>query len=160
MASITRESNGRRTIQFVGADGKRRSIRLGKVSQRTAEAVKVRVEDLNTAAITGHAPSDETARWVAGLDCVLADKLAAVGLIPRQQAVTLGPFLDSYIGGRHDVKDRSRWNYGGARDNLVQYFGADRALRDVTEADAEGFQLWLKGRYAEATVSRRVKYAR
>ena len=34
MASITRESNGRRTIQFVCGDGKRRSIRLGKVSQR------------------------------------------------------------------------------------------------------------------------------
>ena len=46
MASISKEPNGRRTIQFVGADGKRRSIRLGKVSQRTAEMVKVKVEAL------------------------------------------------------------------------------------------------------------------
>jgi hypothetical protein len=30
MASITRESNGRKTIQFVGTDRKRHSLRLGK----------------------------------------------------------------------------------------------------------------------------------
>jgi hypothetical protein len=32
MASINLESNGRRTIQFVAKDGKRKSIRLGKVN--------------------------------------------------------------------------------------------------------------------------------
>ena len=46
MASITRQPNGRRTIQFVGPDGKRRSIRLGKVTQRTAEGIRVKVEAL------------------------------------------------------------------------------------------------------------------
>ncbi len=46
MASITRESNGRKTIQFVAGDGKRRSIRLGKTTVRNAEAVRVKVEDL------------------------------------------------------------------------------------------------------------------
>ena len=39
MASISKEPNGRRTIQFVAGDGKRRSIRLGKVSQREAEEI-------------------------------------------------------------------------------------------------------------------------
>jgi hypothetical protein len=37
----SRELNGRRTIQFVGGDGKRRSIHLGKCSQRLAEMVRV-----------------------------------------------------------------------------------------------------------------------
>lgn len=41
MASISKAPGGRRTIQFVAADGKRRSIRLGKVSQRDAEAALV-----------------------------------------------------------------------------------------------------------------------
>ena len=67
MASITREKNGRRTIQFVGPDGKRRSIRLGKVSQRTAETTRVKVEHLVEAAVTGYALDAETARWVATL---------------------------------------------------------------------------------------------
>ena len=99
MASITRQTNGRRMIQFVAADGKRRSIRLGKVSQRTAEAIKIKVEQLNTATIAGHTPDDETARWLAGLDQVLAKKLARAGLIvdSDRHTATLGPFLDQYI---------------------------------------------------------------
>jgi len=56
MASITREPNGRKTIQFTGPDCKRRSIRLGKVSQRHAETVKTRVEQL-AAAVSPAMPS-------------------------------------------------------------------------------------------------------
>ena len=62
MASIAQDGGGRRRIQFVAKDGKRRAIRLGKVSQRQAEAVKVKVEQLNVASITGHAVDEETAR--------------------------------------------------------------------------------------------------
>ena len=47
MASITRESNGRKTIQFVATDGKRRSIRLGKATMKTAQEVATKVEHLN-----------------------------------------------------------------------------------------------------------------
>jgi len=53
MASISKEPNGRRTIQFVGADGKRRSIRLGKVSKHTAQGIKVKVEALVEASFSG-----------------------------------------------------------------------------------------------------------
>jgi hypothetical protein len=55
MASISRQPNGRRTIQFMAPDGKRRSIRLGKVTQHMAETVKLRVELLVAAKLTGHA---------------------------------------------------------------------------------------------------------
>ena len=43
MASISRDKSGNRTIQVVCADGKRRSIRLGKMSQRVALEVKTKV---------------------------------------------------------------------------------------------------------------------
>jgi len=56
VASISRQKNGRRIIQFAGPDKRRRSIRLGKVSQRTAELVKTKVENLVSAVIAGHAP--------------------------------------------------------------------------------------------------------
>ncbi len=46
MASIARDKNGCRRNQFVAAGGKRLVIRLGKVSQRTAESTKYRVEQL------------------------------------------------------------------------------------------------------------------
>ena len=142
MASISREKNGWRTIQFVGPDKKRRSIRLGKVSQRVAEAVKVKFERLNAAAIAGHAPDDETTRWLAGLEQVLADKLAK-GLMPRRENVALKAFLDEYIAGRHDVKPSTIDLYDRVRKNLVDYFGADKGLRDINEGDADAWRLYL-----------------
>ena len=81
MASISKEQNGGRRIQFIGADGKRHTIRLGKVSQRYTEALKVKVEDLVSASITGHSPSDDTARWLASIDNHMQTKLASVGLL-------------------------------------------------------------------------------
>ncbi len=88
MASITRQGKGRRTIQFAGPDGRRRSIRLGKVSQRTAEAIKVRVERLATAWISGHPADDETIRWVAALDGLLHGRIAAAGLVAFHSGAT------------------------------------------------------------------------
>ena len=143
MASISKEPKGRKTIQFVGPDGKRRSIRLGKVSQRTAEAVKVRVEQLATAAISGHAVDDETARWVSKLDSVMSDKLARVGLVPKRADATLGAFLDSYATQRTDVGDSTQTVYGHTRRNLVEYFGPQKRLREITPGDADLWRLFL-----------------
>ena len=156
MASITTDkSAGRRIIQFVAADGKRRSIRLGKVSQRQAEAVKVKVEDLAAAVVTGHAPSRETAQWVANLDPVLHDKLAAVALVARRERATLAAFIDCYSAERMDVKQSTRTVYDRTRKHLVDHFGPDKPLRSFTPGDADAWRLELmrKG-LAENTIRR------
>ncbi len=140
MASISKASNGRKTIQFTAADNKRRSIRLGKMSMRAVEAVKVRVEHLVTASITGAAPDDQTARWLAGLDARLHDKLASAGLATRRERATLGPFIDGYIESRGDVKRATATVYGHTRRNLVAFFGADKPLRDITPGDADAWR--------------------
>ena len=80
MASISKDPKGNRSIQFVGNDRKRRTIRLGKCSQRQTEAVKVHVERLVHACITGHPVDSDTARWLVSIDAKLADRLAGVGL--------------------------------------------------------------------------------
>ncbi len=156
MASISRESNGRRIIQFVAGDGKRKSIRLGKVPQRAAEAVKVRVEHLVAASITAHAVDDETARWLAGLDDTLRDKLAAVSLVPEREAATLGAFLSRYIALRSDVKSSTVITYRNVERNLIAHFGADKSLREITPGDADEWRLSLiKQGLADNTVRRR-----
>jgi len=162
MASITREPNGRRTVQFVGADGRRRSVRLGKVPQRTAEAVKVKIEGLVTASITRQPVEDEVARWVAGLDLAMADKLAAVGLVPKREAAPLAAFLDAYIAGRTDVKGSTAIVYGHTRRCLVEYFGAAKPLQEITAGDADAWRLWLRDheRLADNTVRRRCGIAK
>jgi hypothetical protein len=46
MASIANDPGGKKRIQFVSPDGDRKAVRLGKVSQRAAEGVKYRVEQV------------------------------------------------------------------------------------------------------------------
>ena len=137
MASISREPGGRRTIQFVAGDGKRKSVRLGKVPQRVAEEIKVKVEHLNAALIVGCSPDNETVQWVRKLGDDLADKLAAVGLIPKRASAKLAEFLDAYITRRADVKPNTRRNLEAARNRLVEFFGTDRNLRDLSPGDAD-----------------------
>ena len=69
MASIGLDPGGLRRILFVAPDGTRKTIRLGKASQRTAEGIKIKVEALVVSAITGSPVDDEVARWVAGVPC-------------------------------------------------------------------------------------------
>jgi hypothetical protein len=116
MASISRESNGRKTIQFT-LHGKRETVRLGKCNVKQAEKVKTHIEHLVASVITQHPIDSETAKWVSGLESRLAEKLARVGLIPErleqsepgadEKPQTLRAFLDHYIGMRTDVKDRT-----------------------------------------------------
>jgi len=160
MASISREKNGRKTIQFVGPDKRRRSVRLGKVPEKMALAVKIKIEHLVAATVTGHALDDETGRWVARLEDGLADKLAAVGLIPKRQSSFLGDFLDSYIASRIDIKPNTRRNYERTQRNLIDYFGRERRLRDITAGDADDWRRHLLGSLSDATASRRTKRAK
>jgi integrase len=157
MATIGQDENGRRRILFVGSDGKRRTLRLGKTTQKAAEAVKLKVERLNGAAITGQPVDDETARWLSKLDSKLLDKLAAVGLIVKREVAALGEFIDSYLAGRSDVKRSTQLVLGHVRRCLVDYFGAKKLLRDITPGDAEDWRRWLKSsqKLSEATIRRR-----
>jgi len=136
MASISRTTNDKgqtlRTVQFRGLDGKRRSIRH-------------KVALLETYARHDRAPDRDTAAWLGRIDDAIYDKLAAGGLIePRPSAqpvqakrTTLAAFLDSYIAKRSDVKRSTAVVFGHTRRCLVEYFGADKQLAEITPADAD-----------------------
>ena len=164
MASISRQPNGRRTIQFVAPDGKRRSIRLGKVTQRIAETVKLRVELLVAAKLAGHAVDDETARWLAGLDETMTDKLAAVGLVPKREPAsitTIAGFLTEYVSRRTDVKPATREVWRQTERNLKECYGANHDLRSIDETMAEDFKIFLlKEELAPTTIAKRLQFAK
>ena len=158
MASISHDKkNGTRRIQFIAPDGGRSAIRLGKVSHRAAEAIKYRVEVLLASKLTGHPIEADTANWIANLEPAMADKLARVGLIPKrdtQVAMTLGPFLTAYIEGRTDVKPLTTRHLNDARRNLVEYFGENKRMSEITPGDTDDFRLNLRKRLGENTVRR------
>ena len=122
MASVTNLGGGRRMIQFIGSNRKRRTIYLGKVPSKIAEALKLRIRSLNAAKIANQQPDEETARWVAGLDRALYEKLSGVGLVPPRQhknQTTLQNFLDAYVSSRADVKTSTATVYGHTKRNLI-----------------------------------------
>jgi len=160
MASISKQKNGRRMIQFVGPDNKRQTIRLGKMPQRQADALKIKVEQLVAARISGYAANDETQLWLTRLDSAMLNKLAKVGLIPQHnqgQQATLQEFIDSYIAKRTDVKGATATVYGHTRRNLIEFFGVDMPLRDISPGDADEWRLYLieQGLAEDTTVRRR-----
>ncbi len=160
MASVSNEPNGRRTVQFVAADGKRRSIRLGKVAKKVAEEIKVKIEHLVASTISTTALADEVSRWVARLGDDLRNKLAAVGLVSRRDGATLASFIDSYITRRTDIAPNTKRNLLAAKARMVEFFGPDTNLREVTAGDADNFLLFLKERYADGTSGRTLKRAK
>lgn len=81
MASRVNRPNGHRWIQFKDTSGSRKTLRLGKITARAADDIKRRVEAMLSAQILGCLPDEETARWIASMPPVLADRFAAVGLI-------------------------------------------------------------------------------
>jgi integrase len=137
MAGVCKRDNGHKEIQFKGADGKRRSIRLGKMSMRNANATKTKVEELISASISGHAVDDETARWLAKLDSVMSDKLANVGLMARKESFTLENLVDQYFKMRTDVKTATLLVWGHTRRNLIEFFGSSMPLRNISKGNAE-----------------------
>ena len=161
MATIGTDPNGRRRILFVAGDGKRKTVRLGKVSQRQAEAFRVRLEALVGRRITGTL-DDETARWVAGLEDGTHAKLAAVGLVPprNRSVTTLGAFLTDFFKSV-EVKASTATTYDQTRRVLVEHFGADKALSNIGPVEADKWRQWQKGLgLADSTIARRVKSAR
>src|SRR5262245_27816389 len=141
MATIGNDPNGFKRILFVAPDGKRKTIRLGKATAKQATAFKVKVEALIGQTITGVA-DDEVSRWLAGLDAQLYGRLVAVGLAkPRAgDGQTLAALIDGYVAGRKaDAKPSTLINLDQARKRLVTFFGADKPIHDITEADAEEF---------------------
>ena len=164
MASIANDPGGKKRILFVNPDGDRKAIRLGKVSQRSAEGFKYRVEQLLEALLLNRPMEADLAEWITNLDTRMGKKLAAVGLIPKPEvkaATVLGPFLKAYIDGRTDLKPATKIVRGQTIRDLTEFFGASRDVRAITPGQADDFKQWLVGRkLAPTTIHKRLQVAR
>jgi len=146
MASITKDPNGRKRIQYFNHAGERKTLRLGKASMAQAGEVKRRVELLVAAKINGTAPDVDTSNWLASIGDDLHEKLAEHDLVaPRTRVAvpTLDAFIGDYISRRTDVKAATVTWYKQTRRCLVAFFGADRRLDEITAGDAKDFRRWL-----------------
>lgn len=161
MASVSHDPNGLKRIQWIAGDGKRKTLRLGHVTAKQADAIKIRIEQLLASQATG-VMDTEAARWVASLDDTMHGRIAALGLVPPRQTLnaTLGTLLDAYFDTLN-VKPQTKVTYAQTRASLSEWFGESRPLTAITPLDAERWrQSMIAGGLALATVSKRVKTAR
>jgi len=173
MASISRDKRGRCTVQFIDRNGKRRTIGLGKIPERSADRIKDKVEALNHTAKAGLAPDEDTAAWLRRMGDKLHAQLVAAGLTqPREPAEpapcpTLAEFLDQYRADRGDVGEKTQTSYGVIGKRLLAFFGADERLDAINPGRAEDFATRLRTpgasgerSYAPATAAKTIKMAR
>ncbi|MCY2986939.1 MAG: site-specific integrase [Planctomycetota bacterium] len=181
MASVITERNGRKMVRFKAPNGKYPKIRLGKIDQRVAEEIKDHVEHLAGCWRDHKSPLPATDKWTVELlkdpaRVWLYDRLAAVGLVgPREKPARepktakapekasphkLAAFIDTYINGRTGLEESSVNNLRCAARYLVEKFGEDTPLADISLGDADEYRDWLHGKVADATTRRYCAHAR
>jgi integrase len=164
MASIVHDPNGKKRIVFTAPDGSRKAVRMGKTSDRTAEKLKHRIEQLLDSIKYSHAWDAELSEWVKGQDLPLVDKLVAVGLVPKEiakKAEELGKFLSTFMDGRTDLKPATKIVQGQVIRDLKEFFGENREVVSILPGDADDFKQWLLGRkLATSTVQKRLQVAK
>ena len=165
MASICSDPNGFKRILFVGLDGKRKTLRIGKKKSRDADAFKQKLESLLSAKQMQSSPDRETSVWVSQLSDDLHAKLALHGLVDSRTATaseSLVRFVDAFIANREsDTKPSTRTVYKRTRKHLVDFFGVKKTLTEVTTSNAIDFRRYLIGRgMADNTVRRTCGIAR
>ncbi|MEK6643633.1 MAG: site-specific integrase [Planctomycetota bacterium] len=169
MASIVNYSGGLKRIDFAPApNAPRKTIRLGRVSSKVAEAWKAKIESIIADRLARRPHDAETSKWLGQMDDAMLSRLRAAGLaegVGTSQA-TLGDFLAHFFETMHG-KPATRVFYGHTRRNLEEHFTTTRPIRSITAADADGFRAWLAGanektspKLAPATVARRIIAAR
>ncbi len=162
MASLIRDANGCKRIQFVSPEG-RATIRLGKMPVKAAEAIKRRIETMIACRTAGIATDPETTCWLRDLPDDLHDRLARVGLSdPREtrERTSLGNMLQRYLD-EVDMKLSTRTTRMQTQRRLVAFFGENQQAKCITEADArEWRKQQVENGLSPATVARTVKIAR
>jgi len=158
MASLIRQPNGRKRIQFRDTKERRQSISFGKMSDKKADAVLARIEDLIAAKVAGYPMEQSTAKWLAGLDDIIYERIAKTGLVATRESqvkIQLVDFISQYIEKRSDVKPSTRTTWGRTAKHLQAYFGKHRDLSTITPGDAKDFRMFLiRKELAENTVRR------
>jgi integrase len=170
MASVTRLPNGKKAVQFDDHIGRRRTIRVGKLTINQAKRVGERLDCLANAKRMGTNPDPDTVGWLADIADDMFAKLVAYDLCePRltaatesiePEAITIGRFIAEYLAMRSDVKPSTMRHLREAGDKLQAFFGADRAMAIITALDAEAYRLHLGKALGENTTRRMVSRAR
>ena len=83
-------STGVWCIDWCDGVGRRRRLRLGRMTREVARSVAERVDELIGCKVANVPLDSETARWVSGVSKELAERLGAAGLLRAKNVRTNG----------------------------------------------------------------------
>ena len=127
------------------------------------------VSELVHALKAGVKPETDSVKWAQSIDGRLRKRLAACELVQpeneelkRERSRLLGPFIDRYIEERTDAKPSTITNFKHARQWLVKFFGEDKHLTMITQADCDRLSRFLHegDKLAPSTVEKILKRAK
>ena len=163
MASVCKDGNGRRRIQYQDLNGKRPSIHLGKIDERTANAIAGHVDELVEARRSGRPVRKETANWVSAADPKLLQKMGKLGLIELASSAEKPNFTqiaEEHFFSRKDIKDSTKSTRGYWCQVIAEIIG-DKPCDRYTKLDGEKLRKGLDDRgIAKPTVARMLRFAR
>ena len=167
MASLSTDiKTGLVRVVFYDRDKKRKTIYLGRVSNRTAQAVRDRVEAFLNAQLCNVQPSRNDCEWL--MSSGFFEQFAKVGLAPQTdkpkavQAPTLAEFLEQYQARRAgEVKPATRLVWSQVVGNLLEYMPKGIRLDEITTGHAKEFQSRLKAKgMKNSTIAKRLGFSR
>ena len=171
MASVCNDKNGTRRVTFMDGPGKHRSLRLGRVSRRQAESVRMRVEQLLRDRSLGLPHDAATIQWIKDLPEATRRRLESLQLIATGSAsITLDELIRRFLEAR-TVKSGTMATYRQCTDSLILHFGASTPIDSITPAQADAWKARIasSGRVREkegprslarATVAKRTNIAK
>ena len=136
--------------------GKRRTVYLGRIGKRNADAIKSRIEQVLAANRAGHGFSDDLQSWLDKLDNELYRKLAKLELVPLR--VTVGAIREEiglFIESKTSVKESTRDTYRRTEKHLVCFFGEYKKINEVGVSEAIEFKKYLQSRELKRETIRR-----
>jgi integrase len=170
VANIITRENGNRAVQFFDLKRVRRTVTLGRVTISQAKRAADRIESLVAAARMRAVLDLDTAKWLADIAGDMHAELVALGLCEARQSsepepvepvveqvVTLAGFVAEYLAMRKDVKPGTRYNLELARDNLLEFFGAERGLASITPLEADAYRMHLRSSLPDNSARRKTK---
>lgn len=157
----TKTKMDRKIIQFFcPTTQKRKSLVLGNMETKTALKIKTKIEEIISCSLAQIPWGPDLAKWIADLPEPIAKKLVNLGLIPTIcQNTRLGEFTQEYLAGRTDTKASTQRALLTVHLRIVEFFGAEKVMREVTRADADAFKVFLLTKYSPATAGRSLRAA-
>jgi integrase len=156
MAKLTK--GGRLT--FRNAAGERKYMRLSAITKTDQTKVCHHVSNLESSLKTNERLAPDTVAWLNSIAVWLHDKLAGAGLIEDRQKFELDAYIKSYVDSRKDLKERTLIKFKATRRYLVEHFGGDTKIHEITSGHGNEFREWLSARgLKENTIRKHIQIA-